>query len=294
LAKRSENDTTSFVVSIIAMAVLAITIVIVAIGAVALLIVAAVVVVHLGVKAWRWWRNRPASSITPTVVTAYGCQPSREAPAAEESDWRAYAFPATAKLGSPDECNDPLAKWKEANDVGDLVDSTMGVTRGRTMNPASIEFLYRAPGQEAKIFELFPGWKEVGCYIEGIDAAANKLKTFRKDRVVEYLGGAEALLDDPFCAPPPKPVKHHDDRPELLFTGFPSVQRANLERIADEAGFKVVQSVTQHLAYLCAGPNAGPAKVGASRAQGVFIVSEPQFRQLSETGELPDDDDRIV
>ncbi|MDO8933361.1 MAG: hypothetical protein Q7U97_13285 [Rhodocyclaceae bacterium] len=159
---------------------------------------------------------------------------------------------------------------------------------------ATLRFVYRSPASGLKHVDLAPGWKEVGRYIEGIDLAASSFKTYRKDRVAEYLDRGDQLLDDPFTPPPPRPDKNADVRPQILFTGFPSVQRASLERKAAEIGLHVVKSVTVGLSFLCAGPNAGPAKVHASREQHVFIVTEPQFHSLAATGELPDEEDRYL
>lgn len=133
-------------------------------------------------------------------------------------------------------------------------------------------------------------WAEVGHYVEGFDQRAGKFCTFRKDRVVEYLDDAASLLAMPRSLPPPKvrQATVKDERPQILFTGFPAVQRAHLEGLADAGGLRVVKTVTTSLVFLCAGPTAGPAKVAKSRAQGVYIVREPELHALIETGELPD------
>lgn len=151
-----------------------------------------------------------------------------------------------------------------------------------------MSFIYQAPGTPEKAFVLL-NWKEAGCYIRGIDVETNTFKTFRKDRVLSYLENAESLLEIPFTQPPPPVKKSAGHGPEIVFTGFPSVQRAHLEAKAVSVGMTVCKSVTKNLSYLCAGPNAGPTKVATARAQHVFIVSEPQFLTLIETGELPDE-----
>ncbi len=133
-------------------------------------------------------------------------------------------------------------------------------------------------------------WAEVGHYIKGFSAGSAALRTFRKDRISEYLDGAADRLDIPYSSPPPRPVKDQapDLRPQILFTGFGSVLRADLEAQSIAAGLRVCKTVTQNLCYLCTGPNAGPVKVEKSRAQRVYIVNEVQLRLLLETGELPD------
>lgn len=131
-------------------------------------------------------------------------------------------------------------------------------------------------------------WTEVGRYIKGHSSGLPR--TFRKDRVLEYLDGAAAKLTDPFPPPPSLPARSTDDRPQILFTGFPAVQRSDLERRTADAGMKVCKTVTKGLEYLCYGPTAGPTKIEKSREQGVYLLSQAQLFQLLETGELPDDD----
>lgn len=154
---------------------------------------------------------------------------------------------------------------------------------------SGLRFLYRTPGGEVTQRHL-ERWAEVGHYVEGFDVSAQQFRTFRKDRVLEYLDGAQARLREPHSSPPPRARTGAppDARPQILFTGFAAVQRAHLESLADAGGLKVVKTVTQGLSFLCSGPNAGPAKVAKSRTQGVYIVREPELHALLATGELPD------
>ena len=133
-------------------------------------------------------------------------------------------------------------------------------------------------------------WAEAGHYVKGFSTLRDRVLTFRKDRIHRYLDGCEKLVRDPVGLPPPRLSRDRpkDTRPQILFTGFPKLQRAVLERRAEEGGLRVVQSVTDHLVFLCCGPNAGPAKVEKARERKVYIVKEPEFFVLLETGELPD------
>ncbi len=133
-------------------------------------------------------------------------------------------------------------------------------------------------------------WSEVGHYIKGFSSGDSAVRTFRKDRITEYLDGAAKHLENPYESAPPRLVKEQpsDQRPQILFTGFASVLRAELEEQSIAAGLNVCKTVTKFLCYLCIGPNAGPTKVEKSRAQNVYIVDEAQLRLLLETGELPD------
>ena len=159
-----------------------------------------------------------------------------------------------------------------------------------TMQPTALRFIYCNGVGEVSERSLSQ-WAEAGHYIKGHDATKGRVLTFRKDRVQEYLDGSELLVKSVTAEPPPRPMRGaaRDLRPQMLFTGFGAAQRAELEEKADVHGLSVVQTVTKGLVFLCCGPNAGPAKVDKSRAQGVYIVTELQLHPLLETGELPDD-----
>lgn len=156
-----------------------------------------------------------------------------------------------------------------------------------------LAFVYQNIRGEVKEHTL-QRWAEVGRYIRARSEDGTPL-TFRIDRVVSFLNGCDAFLQNPVQEPPPKvePRKPRDQRPQVLFTGFGKALRDELEAASDQAGLNVMKSVTQQLSYLCCGPNAGPIKMEKSRAQGVFILDETQLRALLESGELPDEHDRI-
>lgn len=158
---------------------------------------------------------------------------------------------------------------------------------------AVLRFVYRNLRGEVNEHAL-DAWIEVGRYVRSVREDGTPL-TFRIDRIVEYRDGCERLLLRPYQEAPPvmEPRKPRDLRPQVLFTGFGKKVRDELEAASDAAGLHVVSTVTQHLAYLCCGSNAGPKKIEKSREQGVFILDESQLRALLETGELPDEHDRI-
>lgn len=146
-----------------------------------------------------------------------------------------------------------------------------------------IRFIYRdAQGETSE--RAVHQWREVGRYIEGICLTRKVLRTFRKDRIIQYFDQADTLLADPFPPPPPKPRQ----KTQILFTGFKSDKRKTLEQLAKGRGMDVRSTVTQNLIYLCCGSNAGPTKVRKAQEQNVFIIDEKQFLILLDTGELPD------
>ena len=153
----------------------------------------------------------------------------------------------------------------------------------------TLRFLYKKPDRSLSE-RLLTAWKEEGHYLTGHDSHSGAVRTFRKDRIERYMDDAESALQTPFSPPPPRVHRENvrDERPQILFTGFPAVQRAALEQRSESGGLRVVQTVTKGLVFLCAGPNAGPAKTAKAREQHVYVLKEPELYALLETGELPD------
>ncbi|GKS93216.1 hypothetical protein [Acidovorax sp. SUPP2825] len=153
-----------------------------------------------------------------------------------------------------------------------------------------LQFTYTNAAGESKL-RVVSAWTEEGHYIVGNDAqAGGSPRTFRKDRISEYLAGCEAALKTPFAGPPPQLSRSEpeESRPQILFTGFPAAMREALELECVTAGLCVVKTVTQRLVFLCAGPNAGPSKISKARIQGAFIVTQLDLPELLQSGVLPD------
>lgn len=75
--------------------------------------------------------------------------------------------------------------------------------------------------------------------------------------------------------------------PQICFTGFSNSVKEDLQRRARESGkFQVVASATKHLEILCAGENAGPAKLEKAKVAGAAIVDQEGFEKLIEFGEI--------
>ena len=73
---------------------------------------------------------------------------------------------------------------------------------------------------------------------------------------------------------------------QVCFSGFSATDKAELSAQAVESGLEVVGSVTKNLAFLCAGENAGPAKLEKAREQGVHVLTREEFTHLLDTGEI--------
>lgn len=150
-----------------------------------------------------------------------------------------------------------------------------------------IKFSYQdAEGNQSE--RVLTHWSENTRYLQGREEGDAFPRTFRKDRVLEYLEGSDQLqFDAAPPAPEPAPKAQADTRPQILFTGFKSADRARLEAMAVEQGFRVMKNAGVSLAVLCIGYNAGPTKVENAREAGAFIVTEDQLQRLIATGEVP-------
>lgn len=73
---------------------------------------------------------------------------------------------------------------------------------------------------------------------------------------------------------------------QICFTGFSATEKVELTALAQAAKLEVVSSVTKGLAFLCAGENAGPAKLQKANDQGNHVMSKEQFFHLLNTGEI--------
>lgn len=82
-------------------------------------------------------------------------------------------------------------------------------------------------------------------------------------------------------------TKAKDNRLQVCFTGFGLSKKVELTNLAQDKKFNVVASVTKKLDFLCGGETAGPRKLEKAIEQGVQILSENEFINLIETGEVP-------
>lgn len=128
-------------------------------------------------------------------------------------------------------------------------------------------------------------WREDSGYLKGYCHKAGEIRTFRLDRIVEFLDGKDLLSP---AAPTPLYRKQKEDAIEILFTGFTKARRAQLEETANKFGMRVCKTVTVGLSFICAGPTAGSTKLRNAHAKGVPVLDESGFLKLLETGEIPE------
>lgn len=137
-------------------------------------------------------------------------------------------------------------------------------------------------------------FSESAEHYQGFLTDGGGIRTFRKDRVIEYhesLDQAEAAIPADYVPPEIPAPKPRSKDPTICFTGFKKDIKAQLNQRAEAANLGVRTGVSGSLSYLCCGPNAGPVKIEKSRKNGVTILSESQFLNMLDTGEIPEFDE---
>lgn len=152
-----------------------------------------------------------------------------------------------------------------------------------------LRFRYRKDSGEESERALM-NWKETGVYVTGLCSDSHQVKTFRKDRVLQWHDGAATRLTDPHPAPPSL-KRAKDERWQVWFTCFSEAEKAEIQQLATAGGLKVVGSATLDLNILCIGPSGrNPfSKIEQARARGAYIVSAQELLHFIEVGELPAD-----
>lgn len=131
--------------------------------------------------------------------------------------------------------------------------------------------------------------RQDGLYLRGFDVNANGVRTFRIDRIQWDDDDQPDVpaTDKPFGITPPN--KAHQNKPTICFTGFNRDKALPaLQSMATESGLHVAKSVVANLTYLVTGANAGPAKLEKAKSEGSTILTEDEFINMLETGEVPD------
>jgi NAD-dependent DNA ligase len=138
---------------------------------------------------------------------------------------------------------------------------------------------------------------EDDTYIDAVCYASGKIKTFRKDRILEAVNeiDSQATREKVEQYQKKYEIIHHvsyeqwknrDRKPEICFTGFKSKDKTELVKHAVEHGFFVRTGVSTSLSFLVCGETSGPAKVKNARQQGVLLLNKDAYLHLAATGEI--------
>lgn len=165
----------------------------------------------------------------------------------------------------------------------------------------------------AKIDELHTRLAELGrelsCLDESLFQANKELALVKCTQDKESTKDAQFLIEEcppeetlatsgTQCAPASYAARHaqavkkrwhHRRKMGICFTGFSNSDKTRLIAEAEASGlFFVRSSVTVNLDFLCCGASPGPAKIEKAKNQRVHLLSEDQFLNLLQTGEVPE------
>ncbi|MDQ7735780.1 hypothetical protein QT231_24065 [Halomonas sp. SpR1] len=180
----------------------------------------------------------------------------------------------------PDDLSDDDSAWEEEPPTKE-VESVPSAT-------GNLRFVYRDADGNESTREL-TNFKMSAGKVRGICLDRNAIRTFRLERIVEFLEGEEQLYATKAKprSRPEMPDAVRSGNPEITFSGFDAKTRASLEKTAQAHGFVVRKSVTKNLDYFVAGQRRSGAKlVEAEEKPGCSVIDKEGFLWLVATGEV--------
>lgn len=146
----------------------------------------------------------------------------------------------------------------------------------------TISFGYESSGGETS-YRMVDVLSVDEVYIEGYCHYREDFRTFRLDRIISGItvDGVVYSVDDWLKT---KNIFRH--KFTVCFLGFKDI--AKLSAIAEENHFDVRTNISKNLNFLVLGKNADKTKVEKALGYGVVCMSENEFIQMIETGEIPE------
>lgn len=130
---------------------------------------------------------------------------------------------------------------------------------------------------------------------QGVSLPERRLKTFRQDRVLAVFSDLTDLefadvstFDEVAANLPSSPSLTSSKQLQIHFTGFKKADKDRLEKLAKHNDLTVMKGVTAKLAILCCGYNSSPQKKTEAFQKGALVLTEDQFVELLNTGEIPE------
>lgn len=133
-------------------------------------------------------------------------------------------------------------------------------------------------------------------YIEGVDLDRHAMRTFRLDRIIGKVkceSDGQALTAEAVFASlgtaqtidvRPAPVTTAPPRrtweTAVFFAGFGVTKRAELEDLAEAAGWQVRSRISGTVDYVVIGAMAGRAQISTAEEHGITVIDEDAFRAL--------------
>lgn len=172
------------------------------------------------------------------------------------------------------------------------------------MTATNLQFIYRDALGYVTLRTILDATPSDDIYLQCYDADKDQVRTFRKDRILEFIDDS-AIADSRLRwhidnSPPPKEKREHsglqhrwnsEHLSEVCFTGFKKDDKSRLTKSAEDNGFYVPKKPTKNLKFLVCGYNSGKSVSKKKKAikAGAMLLSETQFIEHLSTGEIPEE-----
>lgn len=137
-----------------------------------------------------------------------------------------------------------------------------------------------------------------GSYLQGFSRVRRAFRTYKLERILKVFSSQvsleECLLDSLETTLSCTPIKSEQTEQsinksglEIVFSGFEKDKKDGLVKLAEKAGLRVRAGVTSRLDFLCIGTPTGWKKIEKATTVGALILTESQFINFVESGEIP-------
>lgn len=153
-----------------------------------------------------------------------------------------------------------------------------------------MKFIYRDSAGN-KTLRSLSNIKEDDLYIYAYCEYSKGLRTFRKDRIVQYIDASDSENYSHISLPSKGQERKslsEDYALEICFTGFKALERTALESLAEVNNMKVRKSIVSRLDFLCIGDKPGKKKLKDAEDKGCVILTLDQYKDLIDHGLLPE------
>lgn len=167
------------------------------------------------------------------------------------------------------------------------------------IKPQEISFIYKDANGNLSERTVKPILID-DAYIQGFCHSRQDIRTFRTDRIIGNITMNSKgysvhywlmLHSQNQHSPVPSQRETKEEFPrnnlEICFTGFKKENKKILETLAINHGLTVRASVSKNLNFLVLGANAGPRKIEQGQEVNAIFLSENEFLEMIETGEIP-------
>lgn len=178
-------------------------------------------------------------------------------------------------------------EWRESKITSDVDNINIPLNK-------TVSFLYEDAAGNIS-FRTINTQNVTRSYVDGYCHDRRAVRTFKTERIIGSItmSNTEISVDHWLSlngvgvAKKTSTSKIDNTLLEVCFTGFKQDDKKRLEALAVKNNLKVRVSVTKKLAFLVCGKTAGPSKKSQAELNGAVCLSEAEFLEMIESGEIP-------